>query len=62
MHDEIDGQRQPEPHHLGGERVLSLERAAIAGDVVGGFGVGVLDRDLHVIEPGIRQIARACAW
>ena len=58
MHHEIDGERQAEPHRLGGERMLALERAAIAGDMVGGYGVGVLDRDLHVIEARLPEIAQ----
>ena len=61
MHDEIDGERQAEPHDFGGERVLALEGAAIAGDVVGGHRVAILDRDLHVVEAGLPQIAHQCA-
>ena len=57
MHHEIDGQRQAEPHRFGGERMLALERAAIAGDTVGRHRVGVLDRDLDVIEAGLPQVA-----
>ena len=59
VHHRIDGERQVEPHHLGGERALLRERAAIAGDMVGGLRRYVLDRDLHVIETGIGQQARA---
>ena len=37
VHDRVDGERQLEPHHLGGERALARERALVAGDVVGGL-------------------------
>ncbi len=62
MHHEIDGQQQSEPHRFGGKRMLALERAAIAGDMVGRHRVGILDRNLHVIEAGLPQVAHACAW
>ena len=57
MHHQIDGERQAEPHRFRRQRVLALERAAIARDAVGRHGVGVLDRDLDVIEAGLPQIA-----
>ena len=58
MHDRVDGQRQPVPHDLGRERALARERAVIAGDVVGGGGLAVLDGDLHVVEPGCGERAQ----
>ena len=58
VHHEIDGERQTEPHRLGGERCFALKRTAIAGDVVGRHGVGVLDRDLDVVEARLPEIAQ----
>ena len=43
---------------FGRERVLALKRAAIAGDMVGGRRFGVLDRNLHVVEAGLRTVAQ----
>ena len=57
VHHQIDGQRQAEPHRLGGERVLALERAAIAGDMIGRHRIGILDRHLDVVEAGLPQVA-----
>ena len=56
VHHGIDGQRNAEPRHLGGERLLARIGALVAGDVVGGAGLVVLDRDLHVVEPGIGEL------
>ncbi len=50
VHDRVHGEGQLQSHHLGRERALAREGAVIAGDVVGGTGLAVLDRDLHVIE------------
>src|ERR1700730_3628779 len=57
MHDRIDRERQAEPHDFASERMFALERAAIARNVIRGYGVGVLDRDLDVVEAGLPQIA-----
>ena len=57
MHHEIDGQRQAEPHRLGGERVLALERAAIAGDVVGRRRVASWIETCTWSRPASQQIA-----
>ena len=55
MHDHVDGERQTEPHDLAGERALAREGAVVAGDVIGGCLLAVLDRDLHVIEAGVGE-------
>ena len=60
--DEIDGERQAEPHRFGRERIFALERAAIAGDMIGRHRVGVLDRDLDMIEARPPTGRAACAW
>ena len=59
MHDRVDGERQFEPHHLGGKRALAREGALVSGDVVGRGFYAVLDRDLDVIEPGLHQLGEA---
>src|SRR5215211_4662001 len=51
VHDGVDGEREAEPHHLGGSGSLALISAAITGDLVRGGGRAVLDRDLNVVEP-----------
>ena len=61
VHDRIDGQRKLQPHHFGRERLLAGEGAFIAGNVVGGGALAVLDRDLHMVEAGIGELARASA-
>jgi hypothetical protein len=55
MHDCIDGERQPEADHFGGEAALARIAPAVSGDVVGGGRLAVLDRDLHVVEAGFGQ-------
>lgn len=50
MHDQIDGQRKTEAHDLAGNRTLAGGCALVAGDVIGGCLLEVLDRYLHVIE------------
>jgi hypothetical protein len=37
--------------------VAGLQCTGIAGDVVGGLRVAVLDRNLHMVEPGVGQCA-----
>jgi hypothetical protein len=37
---------------------LPGKRAVIAGDVVGGWSIAVLDGDLHVVEPGLGKRAK----
>ena len=39
-----------------GERFLALVGALVAGDVVGGAGLAVLDGNLHVVEAGIGEL------
>ncbi len=56
MHHGIDGERNAVPRHLGGQRFLALVRALVARDVVGRARLVVLNRDLHVVEPGIGQL------
>jgi len=53
VHHGVHGKQQLMPNHLGRQRPLPGKRAVIAGDVVGGCRVAVLDRDLDVIEPGL---------
>ena len=50
----IDGERQTGLDHLLRDFQLLAMTAAVAGDAVGIFGVDVLERQLHVIEPGLR--------
>ena len=57
MHHGIDGERNFQPHHFGGERGLARVRALIARDAVGGGWLTVLDRDLHMIETGVGELA-----
>ena len=58
MHHHVDGERQAELHDLGGERTLARRGAFVAGDVVGGGFLAVLDRDLHVVEPAVGEHAQ----
>ena len=58
MHHHVDGERQAELHHLGGERALARRGAVVAGDMVGGCFLAVLDRNLHVVEPGVGERAQ----
>ena len=51
MDHRIDGERQPEPDHLGRECAFACESAVVPRDVVGGRSFVVLDRDLHMIKP-----------
>src|SRR5262245_43641211 len=55
MHDGVDGEWQLEPHHLGCQGALARKGAVIAGDMIGGLPLAVLDRDLHMVEPGLGQ-------
>ena len=50
MDGRVDGERQAERAHPAGDLQLLGVAAAIVGDAVGVGGVGVLDRDLHVVE------------
>ena len=60
MHHHVDGERQAELHDFGRERALARRGAVIAGDMVGGFLLAVLDRDLHVIEAGVGERCKVC--
>ena len=57
MDDRVDGEQQAAAHDLFRQRLLAGVSALVAGDVVGGSGLGVLDRNLHVVEAGFHQIA-----
>jgi hypothetical protein len=46
------------PQNLDRERAFPCKGAGIAGDVVGGLSIAVLDRDLHVVESGLDQRAQ----
>ena len=59
MNDDVGGERQFARHHRGGQRALRREGAVIAGDAVGGSGRAVLDRNLHMIEPGFDKRVEA---
>jgi hypothetical protein len=58
VHHCVYRKRQTEPHHFGRERNFSLECATIPSNVIRGRGVGVLDRDLDVIEANLPQVAQ----
>ena len=58
MHHRVDRQRNLQAHDLGGKRALAREGAFIAGDAIGAGRLAVLDRDLHVIEAGVGQLAQ----
>ena len=58
VHHGVDGERDFEMHDFGGERALPGEGAFVAGDVVGGSALAILDRDLHVIETGFGDARR----
>ena len=62
VHDRIDRERQAEPYRFGCQRKLALERTAIAGNVIRRYGVGVLDRDLEVVEAWSPKGRAWCAW
>ena len=51
----VDRQRQSEPHGLLRHGALARIGALVAGNVVGGGSNAVLDRDLHMIEAGLRE-------
>ena len=57
MHDRIHGEEELVPHDLDRECSLPGKCAGIAGDVVGGLSVAVLDRYLYMVEPGLSQCA-----
>jgi len=52
MHHGIERQRQLARTHPAGEAQLFVEAAFIAGDVIGRFAGGVLQAELHMIQPG----------
>ena len=56
VHDRIDRERQAEPYCFGRQRKLALERAAIAGNVIRRYGLGVLDRDLEMVEACLPEV------
>jgi hypothetical protein len=55
MDDSVDGEHNAEPHHFSGESPFARIGTVVASDPVRGHGVGVLDRDLDVVEAGFRQ-------
>src|SRR5262245_37663210 len=58
VHHGVHGERQLVPNDLGRECPLPGKRAVIAGDVVGGCSIAVLDGYLHVVEPGLGERAK----
>ena len=61
MHDRVHGEWQLEPHNLGRQRLLAREGAIIAGDMIGGWRLAVLDRNLRVVEPCLGERAQGLA-
>src|SRR5262245_15534347 len=59
MNDNIDGERQLQLHDRMGQLAFAGKGASIASDVVGGLRIGVLDRDLDVIKPGLAQLGES---
>jgi hypothetical protein len=57
MHDRIDGKEEFAPHDLGREGSLPGKCTGIAGDVIGRLRVAVLNRNLHMVQPGLGQCA-----
>ena len=57
VHHRVHGERQLVPNDLGRECALPGKRPVVAGDAVGGRSVGVLDGDLHMVEPGLGERA-----
>jgi hypothetical protein len=55
VHYRVHGERQLVPHDRRGQGALPGKGAGIAGDVIGRLSVAVLDRDLHMVEPGFYQ-------
>src|ERR1700719_2299585 len=56
VHDRIDRERQAQPYRFSCQRKLALERAAVAGNVIRRYGVGVLDRDLEMVEACLPEV------
>ena len=57
MYDRIHREEEVVPHDLGRECAFPGKCARIAGDVIGGLSVAVLDGDLHMVEPTLNQCA-----
>ena len=57
MHYGVHGEQQLAPSDFGRKRPLAGKRTVIPGDVIGGWILAVLYRDLHMVEPGLRQRA-----
>jgi hypothetical protein len=55
VHDRVHRERELSPHDLAGERPFPGNCARVAGKVIGGGGVAVLDRYLYMVEPGPSQ-------
>ena len=55
VHHCVHRERELMPNDRGGERPFPGECARVAGNAIGGLGVAVLDRDLHMIKPGLHQ-------
>ena len=55
MDDSVDGEHNAKPHHFSGESPFARVGTVVTSDPVRGGGVGVLDRDLDVVEAGFRQ-------
>src|SRR5712692_2184667 len=59
VNDRVDGQRKPHGTDEGGSFALGLLRAGKAGDAVPGSGIGILQAELDMFEPGVDQVAEA---
>jgi hypothetical protein len=57
MYDRIHREEELAPDDLGRECAFPDKCARIAGDVVGGLSVAVLNRNLHMVEPSLSQCA-----
>jgi hypothetical protein len=58
MNDRVDGQRQARGADQRGSLALGLLRAGEAGDAIARTGLGILQAELHVLEPGLDEAAQ----
>ncbi len=57
MHDRIHRERELASHDLGSECPFLGKRALVTGNVIGELSAAVLNRNLHMVEPGLSQCA-----
>ncbi len=57
MHDRIHRERELASHDFGSECPFLGKRALVTGDAIGGLSAAVLNRNLHMVEPGLSQCA-----